>query len=180
MNLDDKEKWVWLTLTYNYIEGAHREYKSGRIIWMSIGPDRCGRKDIINPFGASNLTKTLQPTTQVVSESAFPWISPSNGYILGFNGHMHDGGVDMDVFRNGEKLCTTHAKYSNGASSHGGMGGHGKRQMGPPPLLGGEYDVHNMAHISGQETCAFDPPLRLTKGDQLHITSHFDFNLHPG
>jgi hypothetical protein len=180
MNLDDKEKWVWLALTYDYLEGSHPDYKSGKIIWMSIGPNRCGRRDP-NPFGASNLTATLQPTSQKLSESSFPWIAPQNGYILGFNGHMHDGGVEIKVHKNGKQLCTTVPVYSSGGTGMGGhSSGHSKRQMGPPPLKGGEYGNSDIAHISGQEPCMFDPPLKLTKGDSLHIESVFDFDKHPG
>jgi hypothetical protein len=183
MNLDDSEKWVWLTLTFDYLEGSHSNYKNGKLVWLSIGPNRCGRPDP-NPFGASNLTKNLQPTSEKFTESSFPWIAPQSGYILGFNGHMHDGGVEMQVLKNGEAICTTAPMYSSGGNSSHGMGGHSggghsKRQMGPP-IKGGEYGNADIAHIAGEEGCAFDPPLQLNKGDTLHITSRYDFEKHPG
>jgi len=85
----------------------------------------------------------------------------------------------MDVYKNGEVICKTTPTYSNSTSGQGGTGEHTKRQMGPP-IIGGDYSNTDIAHISRQDGCIFDPPMRLIQGDVLHIKSEFDFNLHPG
>lgn len=88
MNMDDKEKWVWLQLTFDFIEGHDPAYKDGKVIWMSIGPARCGEL-IDNPFGRSNLTLSAKPTQSKFVEYSIPWKARRNGYILGINSHMH-------------------------------------------------------------------------------------------
>lgn len=90
MNMEDKEKWAWLTLDFDYIEGFSPEWKEGKVVWMSVGPDRCTGGDW-NPFGATNLTRSQQPIRDVFEEYSVPWISPKDGWILGSNSHLHDG-----------------------------------------------------------------------------------------
>jgi hypothetical protein len=90
MNMEDKEKWVWVTLDFNYIEGFDPAWKEGKIVWISVGPDRCTGKNE-NPFGATNLTSTQQPIRDVFEEYSVPWKSPKDGFVLGANSHLHDG-----------------------------------------------------------------------------------------
>jgi hypothetical protein len=90
MNMEDKEKWAWVTLEYDYIEGFLPEWKDGKIVWMSIGPDRCSGSEV-NPFGITNLTYTQQPLRNKFAEYSIPWIAPADGMVLGGNSHLHDG-----------------------------------------------------------------------------------------
>jgi hypothetical protein len=88
MNMDDKEKWVWLTITYDYLDEIKEGYKASKVMWMSVGYPRCGSYNQTNPFGPSNLTSTMQPKKHVLSEYSWPWVAPANGYIVGLNGHV--------------------------------------------------------------------------------------------
>src|ERR1700761_7302816 len=110
MNMEDKEKWVWLTLTYDYVEGIPSAYKDARVVWMSIGPNRCGGS-AKNPFGTTNVTATQQPLKSVFSEYSFPWTSPHDGWVFGGNGHVHDGGVSIEIFKNDQVICTSVPHY---------------------------------------------------------------------
>lgn len=94
MNMDDKEKWAWVTLTYEYLEGAQPEYKQGKTVWQTIGVPigACGRS-WTNPFGPSNLTLTQRPTKEVFTEHSVPWTATRDQWLLSTGGHMHDGGV---------------------------------------------------------------------------------------
>lgn len=90
MNMEDKEKWAWVTLEYDYIEGFNPEWKDGKIVWISVGPNRCTGSDL-NPFGVTNLTKTQQPLKDKFAEYSVPWVAPADGLVLGGNSHLHDG-----------------------------------------------------------------------------------------
>jgi len=194
MNLDEREKWVWLTLTFDYLEGPHPEYKEGKVVWMSIGPHRCTGSDS-NPFGVSNLTKTQQPTKQSFYEYSIPWTVPQDGYILGSTAHMHDGGTSTEIFRNGEVICDSKPYYANstkgGMGSMGGgggapaMGGHShggrikKRQHDSMPG-GGHGGASGSAHIDSNPPCVFQDGIPVKKGDSMWIKANYDFNKHAG
>jgi len=182
MNMEDKEKWAWVTLDFNYIEGFDPEWKEGKIVWISVGPDRCTGSDS-NPFGATNLTSSQQPIRDVFEEYSVPWKSPKNGYVLGANSHLHDGGVDTKVYLDELNICTSQASYAkdapkgmgsaNGiANGNGGGHSHSKRQMG------GHSD--DSEHIAHQSACAFDKPIPLKKGQEMFIKCAYDFRQHSG
>jgi hypothetical protein len=90
MNMEDKEKWVWLTLEYDYVDGFKDDYKEGKLIWMNLGPSRCTGSES-NPYGMTNLTRTQQPVKMVLEEHSMPWKAPADGLMLGANSHLHDG-----------------------------------------------------------------------------------------
>jgi hypothetical protein len=90
MNLEDKEKWVWLTLEYDYVEGFKDDYLEGKLIWLNLGPSRCTGSES-NPYGITNLTRTQQPVKMVLEEHSMPWKAPADGEMLGANSHLHDG-----------------------------------------------------------------------------------------
>jgi hypothetical protein len=81
MNIDDIEKFVWLTITYEYVDGVHPEYKLGRTIWTTIGPmpPCAGTKRF--DWGPSNLTLSQQPKVKVFSEHSQPWRAPVDGLV---------------------------------------------------------------------------------------------------
>jgi len=186
MNMDTREKWVWLTLTYDYIEGENPEYKDARVVWMTISKSICG-DNAHNPFGEGNLTESRQPLKRVFSEHSLPWELPSDAQLLGENGHLHDGGVGMDIFYNDQLICTTTPKYAKGAST-GAMGGggtsdgskhsHGRRDI--KPLNGGNYTNSDIEHIVQQTPCINEPPLAVKKGAKMWLAANYDFDKHPG
>ncbi|KAF2401142.1 hypothetical protein EJ06DRAFT_529296 [Trichodelitschia bisporula] len=189
LNMDANEKWVWMTLTYDILDGEHPEYKDGKVVWMNIGPALCGTT--ANPFGASNVTKTYQPTARKFEEKSIPWVIPVDGQILGSTGHMHDGALGMDFFHDGKKICTSTSLYSKtakgvmmggpGASSNSSAGAmpgghsHGRRQ-----IMGGNYNNKDIEHIAQQIPCLYEPPVKIRKGEKLWIAANYDYDTHPG
>jgi hypothetical protein len=167
MNLEDNEKWAWLTMEYDYLEGFKPDWKEGKVVWMSVGPDRC-TGDFKNPFGATNLTRTQQPTRDKFEEYSVPWTAPKNGLIIGANSHLHDGGVDTKVYLEDRHICTSAAKYSTGGGHSHGMK---KRQMG---------GAASGDHISEQVACVFDKPMPISKGQSMFIKCDYDFTKHEG
>jgi hypothetical protein len=185
MNMDDREKWVWLQLTFDYIEGFDPAYKDGRVIWMSIGPPRCGGK-VENPFGPSNLTINQKPTQVAFSEYSIPWKARKNGYILGSNSHMHDGGIKTDIYQNQNIFCSSSPHYSNSIS--GGMGGHSRRSIdgGAGGMRGQTSLVRRQEkkaslHIDSQVGCEYPgKEIPLKQGDTMYLRVDYDFSKFPG
>lgn len=91
MNMEDKEKFAWVTITYEYLEGAHPDYKQGKTVWQSIGPQlvACANK-VESPWGPSNLTASQQPKMDIFTEHSTPWTAPKDGWLLSSGGHMHE------------------------------------------------------------------------------------------
>lgn len=86
-----------------------------------------------------------------------------DGRILGSRGHLHDGGVAMDLFVNGKFICKSEAEY--GTRAEGGAGhGHGDSQAG-------------IKTISNMSTCKGPWPVK--KGDYVTLTAEYDLKKHP-
>jgi hypothetical protein len=121
----DKEQYVWLAISYEIYDGPRPEYRDSHVIWLNLGSGlNCNSKEP-NPFGASNLTKAGVPKTLVFAESTNPWTSPIDATLLGVGGHLHDGGISIDFYKNGGKICEAMAKYGSGPeAAAGAMGSH--------------------------------------------------------
>jgi hypothetical protein len=177
MNMEDKEKWVWLTLNWDYIEGPHPEFMDGKVVWMSVGPNRCGGNNT-NPFGPSNLTESQQPTLEKFTEYSLPWTAPADGWVMGGNGHLHEGGTSTEIFKNGTRICTSVPHYSNTTSTTLGGMGHGRKKR---QIKGTEATTNtDIEHIEKQGGCTFDKPFRIKKGEQMYISANYDFTKHKG
>jgi hypothetical protein len=189
MNMDEKEKWVWVTVTYDYIDGFNPEFKEGKMIWQSIGPNRCAELGDANPFGVTNLTKTAQPTKITFAEHSIPWTVPESGFMFGAAAHMHDGGINTKIYRNNDLLCTSLPIYSKDGKGMGGSGqtmgagmpaGAGHSHKLKRQIQGGNYNNFELEHIASQPACIFEKPAELKKGDQLYVVANYDFTKYPG
>ena len=51
MNMDDVERWVWVTVTFDFLDGPQPQFRSGKAVFMSIGRSitSCG-VDVPNPW----------------------------------------------------------------------------------------------------------------------------------
>jgi hypothetical protein len=167
MNLQDKEQWVWLAISYEYLDGHQPDYKDGRMLWMSIGPGtiKCAGPQPKNPWGATNLTFSQQPKSEVFTEHSMPWIVPRDGWILATGGHMHDGGVSLQVVHNEKIICHSEPSYTKAGEKGSAMGGmKSKRQV-----HGGSHTNDEIAHIKKQSGCLFLEAKPMKKGDTLYI-----------
>jgi hypothetical protein len=165
MNMDNNEKFVWMTISYEYLDGLHPEFKQGKTIWMSIGaPAFCGNQ--ASPWGETNLTRSQQPKVKVFSEHSQPWTVPKDGVLLSTGGHLHDGGVSLNVFYGDKVVCSSTPNYvKSDGHSHGGMGAKVKRQA----VMGGDYSNAEIDHIGKQDTCLFPQGRPIKKGERMFI-----------
>jgi hypothetical protein len=170
MNMNEEEKWVWIALTYDYIE-KFEEYKESKVLWLSVGFSRC-TGSTQNPFGQTNLTKTLQPTKMVFSEHSVPWTAWFDGYIVATNSHLHDGATSMEIYKNDKLICVSLPHYERGGGMQ--MGGHSKRQMGKVE------SGNKNEHIVKQSPCIYDKPIPFYKGDIIFTKANYNFTQHAG
>jgi hypothetical protein len=180
MNMEDKEKWAWVTVTYELLEGPQPGYRQGKTVFMGIGPAACGNLSVPNPFGASNVTYNQQPKYDIFEENSIPWQSPQDGIVLSTGGHMHDGGLTTEIFQNGKMICDSVAKYgkSKGGHSHGD----GMRKKRQAALAGSNVsnNVADVEHIQMQTVCDFPDGIPLKKGDSMHLKVKYNFHEHAG
>ena len=85
--------------------------------------------------------------------------------------HMHDGGVNTEIFKNNQLICKSLPHYAKGTSSHG---------MRRRQIAGGSYSNNEIEHIYRQDTCKFPDGVAVKKGDKMHLTVNYDFKKYPG
>jgi hypothetical protein len=86
-------------------------------------------------------------------------------------GHLHDGGLVLNVYKNDDVICASQAKYGTGGThSHGRM--IEKRQGAGPASVDGKE------HIQQMGTCTLMGPV--TRSDQIWIDAEYDFTKHQG
>jgi hypothetical protein len=100
------------------------------------------------------------------------WTPNFNGLILGMGGHLHDGGVDLQIWNNpGKQMCNSVAKYSEKPE-------YKSRTAGGGHAHGGATD-----HISSMSICYLgEMPLRdLKRGvGSWYVTGRYDYSKYPG
>jgi hypothetical protein len=177
-NMEDREKWVWQTVTYEYVPGDQaKDYKPSQTVWLTIGersnPSQttCLQKQT-NPFGASNITDTNVPKARTFREHSKVVRAVGDGLVLKSGGHVHDGATGADVFVNDKIICNSVATYRKGAGGHH----HRKRQI----KADGDYSKADLEHISDLSMCRWPQGVPLKKGDALYMTANYDFTLHKG
>jgi hypothetical protein len=177
MNMEDKEKWAWVTVTYEILEGPQPGYRQGKTVFMSIGPASCAGLAVQNPFGAPNVTIYQQPLPgrDVFEENSIPWISPQDGYVLSTGGHMHDGGLTTEVYQGGKMICDSIARYGKSKAAHGHGGERRKRQMSTIVAESAEAE-----HILSQDVCDYKDGIPLKKGESMHLKVKYNFKEHTG
>jgi hypothetical protein len=120
----DKEQYIWLAVSYEIYDGPRPDFRNSHVIWLNVNSGlNCKAEP--NPFGTSNLTRTGVPKSLVFAESSNPWTSPIDATLLGVGGHLHDGGVSIDFYKNGERICEAKPVYASGAAAAAAaMGSH--------------------------------------------------------
>lgn len=189
-NFSNTEKFVWQTITYDIIDGPAKDYKPSQVVWLTIGNlenpsiGLCHYFNFNNPFGASNLTSKDLPKSLKFAEHSKIWKSDREGNILSSGGHLHAGGVNMEIFKNDKMFCNSTASYgkpSPGSSghSHGPMGPMGpmkfKRQV-----QAGNWSNSELEFIESMSMCNYPEGIPIKKGDALYIQSNYDLERHKG
>jgi hypothetical protein len=152
MNENEARTPVTLELTYEYTTAPVKNVKP---LWMDA--NGCGVSEV-----------PARPGAYTVGTNT--WTSNVSGQILHAGGHLHDGGTNMTIERNGQPVCDSVMKY-------------GTKPEWLPPDGGMDHDMPGMEHghsegsISEATTCYNMGPI--TSGQRIHGTGYYDEAQHP-
>jgi hypothetical protein len=163
MNMNMEDKTVYLTMYYDFLEGPlPAGWDDVRVVWFDA-----------NQCGTSEVTPTRQNGAFTIS--SWKWTPNFTGKILGVGGHLHDGGMQLDIKVNNKVLCSSKAAYAQSKEyiNGGGNGAHGASTHG-----------HGVAlkHISSMSSCYVPniPVTELTKDQSWHVEGQYDYSQHDG
>ncbi|TKA64965.1 hypothetical protein B0A55_09906 [Friedmanniomyces simplex] len=110
MNMLPTNQTGMLTMTYEYIPHPPSSFSRVKALWLDIGG--CN--------GSSD--QPVLSTTQAFNYTSPAWTSGISGKVTFIGGHLHDGGTQLRVLRNGTEECDCVATYgANAAYIGGGM-----------------------------------------------------------
>ncbi|KAH7405670.1 hypothetical protein DE146DRAFT_778966 [Phaeosphaeria sp. MPI-PUGE-AT-0046c] len=140
MNDADVEKAVNIIVRYEIIEADSeigKDYRGIAAVWLDL--TGCGSADM-----------DVKSTTESFYYRTPDWTSPVNGTMVDVGGHMHDGGLNMTMYMNGDPLCVSTQLYDNQAAEQ---------------------------HIVAAGICKDTG--RVKDGDVLWADAKYDPNIHP-
>jgi hypothetical protein len=141
-------KDVVFTIEWEFIPGRQEGWSDVKGLWMDAAPCSAMMSDISPPKGKTQFTLT-GPS----------WTSTINGRLLNTVGHMHDGGLEVQILSNGKPVCSSKASYD----------GPGYVPSKEAIALG----AAKMNHISSYSPCIAIGELK--KGDALALSAKYDF-----
>jgi hypothetical protein len=101
VNYDKVEKDIYLTLDFEYVAGKIPGL-------LDVGMGALSVVDCFQPAG-----QFLPPKDKAKVYKGSEWTVTENGYFVNFTPHLHDGGVNVKVFVNGESSQTFLALLQN-------------------------------------------------------------------
>jgi hypothetical protein len=101
MNMNMKDTTVYLTMTYDYLEGAlPTGWKDIKTVWLDA--NQCGTSEVKPPKEDGPFTIESKP-----------WTPNFEGRIVSAMGHLHDGGIAFEFHSSkNTPLCKSTAKYA--------------------------------------------------------------------
>jgi hypothetical protein len=160
MNMNMEDKVVFLTMTYDFLDGPlPAGWDDVKVVWFDV--NQCGTSEV----------RPLKQNGQFTITS-YRWVPNFAGKILGVGGHLHDGGIAVNVnYNTGKTLCSSKAGYAEkdefiqkNTMNHGSSGGQGH---GASPK-----------HISSMSTCYLDqtlPVTQLSKDQSWYVEGVYDY-----
>jgi hypothetical protein len=144
-------KEVQYHIEWEFAPGDKRKEGWGDVrgIWMDAAPCSAMMSDIDPPKGQKSFTLTGDD-----------WVSSVDGQLLNTVGHMHDGGVAVNILQNKKSICDSKAGYDE---TPGYI-------PGAKALAAGAI---KMSHISSYSPCNAIGEIK--KGDKLALTASYDF-----
>jgi len=142
-------KDVQYQIEWEFAEGRPKGWGDVRGIWMDAAPCSAMMSDIDPPKGKDAFT--------LIGDE---WTSSINGQLLNTVGHMHDGGVQVQILQNGKAVCKSDAVYD-----------------AKPEYIPSQKAIADgaakMSHISSYSPCNGIGAIK--KGDKLALTASYDF-----
>ncbi|KAF1809059.1 hypothetical protein P152DRAFT_174848 [Eremomyces bilateralis CBS 781.70] len=147
VNYNPYEKDIYLSMDYEYIPGPREPG------WLNSGIGS------ISIDGCEGGLGFHPPADGPITFTSNEWIAGANGYLINFTPHLHDGAINIEVFRNGTLVCHSDAIY-------GGDEGDSALSVG----------TDTWETISGYTECL--EAVKVSTGDILTMTSLYDLTKH--
>jgi len=147
INNANKDRTYYITMTYEYV--TNPSYKAVSMAWLDVTGD-CGISYVAPREGKYTLTNGPNQ-----------WKSTVSGSLLSATGHVHDGGIVVNIKKNGEQICSSPQIY-------GRRNGYVESADGQNP---------DLAHISNTGSCMDFGTVK--KGDTMVIDAVYDTTAHP-
>jgi hypothetical protein len=128
MNANEGEKTVAVTITYEYIPYLPEEFSTATPLWLDIG----GCHSEMPVPSKNNKFELVSPV----------WTSPINGRVVTVVSHLHDGGVNLRLQKDGQDVCVSEAEYGSVSRSEGH---HYAKEKSHITRMFECYDVGNMS-----------------------------------
>jgi hypothetical protein len=144
MNGNKKAQTAVLTITYEYIPYLPEDFSIATPIWLDIG-------------GCHSELPVPSDNTSFELESP-AWKATINGRVANVVSHLHDGGVKIELQRDGEGVCVSEAEYEMVSKSKGHK--HGME----------------MSHITNMSKC--HNVGRMRAGEQWAVKAQYDLGKH--
>jgi len=150
MNTEMVNQTAIVTITYEYLPGSPSSFHKVTPIWLDI--TGCG---ILDNSEAPAMNNTAFQYTSPV------WTANATGRVVAAIGHIHDGGVNLDITKNNSTLCDSVAAYGQNS---GYIDPSGMSMPGMP--------MGNMGtHISSLSQCSTG---QVNLGDNLTVTAFYN------
>jgi hypothetical protein len=156
MNMNMKDASVYITMTYDIIEGAlPAGWQEAKSIFLDA--NSCRSSEVPSPKGKTQFT--------VSSKS---WRPNVEGRIIDSMGHLHDGGIEIEVYAtNSKTLCKSTPVYSGTAEyvyRETSMAMHG--------------DKVAKDHISDMTGCGLDDMHidKVSRDQSWTVKGHYDYS----
>jgi hypothetical protein len=180
MNMNKATQTVFLTMTFEYLDGPlPAGWKDIKPIWFDI--DQCGISEVPSPQDKNQF-----------SIASRPWKPQFDGQVVAVGGHMHDGGVNVEVLQSPtEPVCDSRTAYAETPEYITGPGLM-NMDMGSSSA-GGHSHGGNMKHISSMVACtqgeqgsssakvkAFTKPIMVSQDQSWIIKANYDYGKYEG
>lgn len=134
---------VYIIVTYEYVPNPPPSFREVKAVWLDIG-GICGHSDYPVPKDETAFSITAEP-----------WTSSISGEIMLGAAHPHDGGLNVQILKDGHDVCTSAATY-------GGRKGY--------------VENNGLEHISDMSLCTGLG--RMEKGEEWSLVARYDLNKH--
>jgi hypothetical protein len=154
MSESPKPITLYTTMLFEYVPKSMPGYKPAKLVWVDV--TNCAK------------TSDFAPSTGVYQKESQGFKMNHDGDLLFGTGHMHDGGVHVELLVNGKVSCTSKQIYAN-------RRGHYTEPTDDNIIIKG-LSMPAGSHISDVAVCKDWSTVK--KGDVLSVKGYFDGNTH--
>ena len=153
MNANMNTEPVKVTYKFEYLPVIPASFSKVTPIWLDIG--NCSSSEV------------AVPNQTVFTITMKPWKIPFSGHITLIGGHIHDGGVSIEITKNQKTICDAVAFYGQTV---------GYNESSSAMSMQGMDMASGMTHISSITDCG--NPGSTKVGDEWSLKAHYNITEH--